>query len=56
MTYRKPPFLLRKWQQLQMRYYAYRNPKSWSGYATGNDSVPTPTSKIPARATKKSSG
>ena len=27
MTYRKPPFLLRKWQQLQMRYYAYRNPE-----------------------------
>ncbi|MFQ7056376.1 MAG: ATP-grasp fold amidoligase family protein [Alistipes sp.] len=27
MTYRKPPFLLRKWQRLQMRYYAYRNPE-----------------------------
>lgn len=27
MTYRKPPFLLRKWQQLQMRYYAYHNPE-----------------------------
>lgn len=27
MTYRKSPFLLRKWQQLQMRYYAYRNPE-----------------------------
>ena len=27
MTYRNPPFLLRKWQQLQMRYYAYRNPE-----------------------------
>lgn len=56
MTYRKPPFLLRKWQRLQMRYYAYRNPENWSGYATGNDSATTPTSKTPEPSTKKSSG
>ena len=56
MTYRKPPFLLRKWQRLQMRYYAYRNPEKLVRIRYRQRFGTDPTSKTPEPSTKKSSG